>query len=51
MTVKMQKYLDSLTKNDAIDFFREEKDKEKFMSESKEFYEALWNRLLELLKE
>ena len=51
MTDRMIKYLASLTRQDAIDFFREEKDKEKYLAESKEFYEALWDRFLELLKQ
>ncbi len=51
MTDKKKTYLASLTRKDAIDFFREEKDKEKYLAESKEFYEALWDRFLELLKQ
>ena len=41
MTDRMIKYLASLTRQDAIDFFREEKDKERYLAESKEFYEEL----------
>jgi len=51
MTQKMQKYLNSLTKNDAMNFFKEAKDKDAFMEESTEFFTALWDRMLELLKE
>ena len=51
MTDKIKTYLASLTRKDAIDFFREEKDREKYLAESKEFYEALWDRFLELLKQ
>ena len=47
----MQDYLDSFTKDDAVHFFKENKDKDKFISESEEFYNALWNRMLDLLKE
>ena len=50
MTDKMKTYLASLTRKDAIDFFREEKDRDKYLSESKEFYEALWDMFLELIK-
>ena len=47
----MQDYLDSFTKDDAVHFFKENKEKDKFISESEEFFNALWNRMLELLKE
>lgn len=47
----MEQYLDSLTKADAMNFFKEAKDKDAFMEESTEFFTALWDRMLQLLKE
>ena len=51
MTLKMQGYLNSLTRKDALDFFRECKNKDEFMAESTEFFTALWDRMVELLKQ
>lgn len=51
MTQKMQQYLDSLNRNDAMNFFKECKDRDAFMEESTEFFTALWDRMLQLLKE
>ena len=51
MTQKMQNYLDSLNQTDAMNFFKDGKDKDAFMAESVEFFTALWDRMLELLKE
>lgn len=47
----MQDYLDSFTKDDAVHFFKENKDKDKFISESEEFFMALWETMISLLKE
>ena len=47
----MEQYLDSLTKADAMNFFKEAKDKDAFMEESTEFFTALWDRMLQLLKQ
>lgn len=51
MTTKMKQYLGSLTKVDAMNFFKECKDRDAFMEKSTEFFTALWDRMLELLKE
>lgn len=50
MRTTMLDYLNDFTHEDAVKFFKENKDKKQFLSESEEFYIALWDRMLELLK-
>ena len=51
MRARMIKYLDSITHEESVKFFAQCKDKEEFMQEAEEFFNALWDKMFEKLKE